>query len=69
MTPEDRERLEAAIASAARTVPIRLGPNSLAIAQRGDTIALSGGEAAEVGQVVLDTLEAMDVISIPKEQQ
>lgn len=30
-----------------RTVPIRLGPNALAILERGETVGLSGGEYRE----------------------
>jgi hypothetical protein len=38
--------LAARIEAALRTVPIRLGPNALAMLQRGDTVSLSGGEYA-----------------------
>ncbi|WP_282204509.1 hypothetical protein [Kitasatospora fiedleri] len=70
MTPADREHIAAAIASAARTVPLQFGPNAIALAWHGETVALSAIAAAEVGRVVLDTLEAMGVITItsPKDQ-
>ncbi|MFF2650567.1 hypothetical protein [Streptomyces sp. NPDC058045] len=43
---------------AARTVRLRLGPNAVAMAQRGELITLSGGEADEVADAVLAVLPA-----------
>lgn len=55
-TPDDglRQRIEAA----ARTVPLRLGPNALAMAQRGEPIILNYGEAAALADVVLPLVAA-----------
>jgi hypothetical protein len=36
--------LAARIETALRTIPITLGPNALAVLQRGETVQLSGGE-------------------------
>lgn len=44
------------IAAAARTVQIRLGPNSLAMAERGMPITLSGGEADALSYGVMRVL-------------
>lgn len=44
------------IARAARTVPIRLGPNALAMAQRGEAIILNYGEADDLAAAVLAEL-------------
>ena len=48
-----REELAAALHAAVRAIPIRLGPNSLDMAQRGTPIVLTGSEADQfVGGVL-----------------
>lgn len=46
------------IEAALRTVPIRLGPNALAMLQRGETVGLSGGEYADLARVAARALAA-----------
>lgn len=41
------------IARAVRTVPLHLGPNAIAMAQRGESIILNMSEAGEVARVAL----------------
>lgn len=45
------------ITEAARTVPIRLGPNAIANAQNGHTIRLSGNEADAMADAVMGLVE------------
>ena len=54
MTEPTREQ----IATAARTVRLRLGPNAIAAAQRGEQIMLSLGEADDIADAVLAVLPA-----------
>ncbi|MET8694758.1 hypothetical protein ABZV65_19695 [Streptomyces bauhiniae] len=54
--PPDRAALRDRVAAAARTVSLRLGPNALAMAERGEPIILSGGEADMVADAVLAVL-------------
>jgi hypothetical protein len=42
------ERIEKAL----RTVPVRLGPNALAMLERGETVGLSGGEYSAMALAV-----------------
>lgn len=51
--PLTDEQLAERIAAAAHTVQLRLGPNALAMAQRGEPIRLSGGECGAVADAVL----------------
>lgn len=49
------------IAATARRLPIRLGPNALALASRGEVVHLSGGEADRLAEDVLDAVsEVLD---------
>lgn len=48
--------LQDRIASAARTVRLRLGPNALATAQRGEAVYISGSEAEDIAREVLDVV-------------
>jgi hypothetical protein len=43
------DRIEAAL----RTVSVRLGPTALAMLRRGETVALSGGEYADLARVAV----------------
>jgi hypothetical protein len=52
-TPSQRPGLRDDIAKAARTVPLRLGPNAIAIAQRGEAITLNMGEADHIADAVM----------------
>ena len=54
--PADQTTLRERIAGAARTVRLRLGPNAIAAAQRGEPIILSGGEADDLADAVLPVL-------------
>ncbi|QBJ94463.1 hypothetical protein D0Z67_29275 (plasmid) [Streptomyces seoulensis] len=54
--PPDHAPLRDRVAAAARTVSLRLGPNALAMAERGEPIILSGGEADMVADAVLAVL-------------
>lgn len=54
LTPQDQ--LRDLITAAARTVKLRIGPNSLSLLQNGETLPLSGGEADDVARAVLDVL-------------
>lgn len=51
-TPARDERRDRIVA-AARTVRLRLGPNAIALAQRGEPIILSGTEADAVADAVI----------------
>lgn len=51
------DALRRAIRDAARSVPIRLGPNALDIAQRGGPIYLNGGETDQLVDAVMAVLE------------
>lgn len=53
------DQLRDRIAAAARTVQLRLGPNSLAIATGGGTVPLSGGEAYDVADAVLAVVQPL----------
>ncbi|MFE6745993.1 hypothetical protein ACFVGM_09090 [Kitasatospora purpeofusca] len=57
--PNQAVRL-ATVENAARTVPIRLGPNAIKIAQQGGSVLLSGTEAGELARVALMALDALD---------
>lgn len=57
-TTTDRDALRDRIAQAARTVPLRLGPNAIGMAERGEPIRLSGGEAWAVAEAILAVLPA-----------
>lgn len=50
--------LQEKIARAVRTVPLRLGPNAIAMAQRGESIILNMSEADEVAHVALATVRS-----------
>lgn len=50
--------LRGRIETAARTVPIRLGPNALAMAQRGEPVILNYGEAAALADALLPLFAA-----------
>lgn len=54
----DRAALRDRIAKVARTVPLRLGPNAVAMAQRGETIILNLNEADDLADAVLAVLPA-----------
>ncbi|HZP49657.1 hypothetical protein [Actinocrinis sp.] len=56
--PEPTDDLRRAIRDAARSVPIRLGPNALDIAQRGGPIHLNGGETDQLVDAVMAVLDA-----------
>jgi hypothetical protein len=55
--PDPAEALRRAIRDAARSVPIRLGPNALDIAQRGGPIYLNGGETDQLVDAVMAVLD------------
>lgn len=44
------------IEPALRTVAVRLGPNALAMLQRGETVGLSGGEYADLARAAADAV-------------
>lgn len=50
--PLTDEQLAERIAAASRNVKLRLGPNALGMAQRGEPIILSGNEADELADAV-----------------
>lgn len=52
-TVTDPEYLREQYAAAARTVPLRLGPNAVAMAQRGEAIILNMSEADNLADAVL----------------
>lgn len=54
----DPAALRDRIAKAARTVPLRLGPNAVAMAQRGEPIILNMNEADDLADAVLAVLPA-----------
>ncbi|MFB8310316.1 hypothetical protein ACFC5T_17340 [Streptomyces sp. NPDC055961] len=54
--PERVDELRARIAAAARAMPIRLGPNALAMASAQQPIRLSGGEADMVATAIVNAL-------------
>ncbi|MFD4572070.1 hypothetical protein ACFWNK_01935 [Streptomyces sp. NPDC058417] len=58
--PASRPALREEIAEAARTVRLRLGPNAVAMAQRGESLILSGGEADAIADAVLGVLAGHD---------
>ena len=51
-------RLRDAIAAAARTVQLRLGPNAVEMAQRGTPIPLNSGEADQLADAILPLVVA-----------
>jgi len=55
--PDPTADLRRAIRDAARSVPIRLGPNALDLAQRGGPIYLNGGETDELVDAVMAVLD------------
>jgi hypothetical protein len=57
-TAADRAALRDRIAEAARTVRLRLGPNAIAMAQRGEPIILNLNEADDLADAVLAVLPA-----------
>ncbi|MFJ4847579.1 hypothetical protein [Streptomyces sp. NPDC088733] len=50
------QQLADLIELALRTVPVRLGPNALAMLQRGETVGLSGGEYADLARAAADAI-------------
>lgn len=66
--PVDQTALRDRIAEAARTVQLRLGPNAIGMAERGEPIRLSGGEAWAVAEAVLPVLpEQTDPAAVLRE--
>ncbi len=55
-TPSQRPELRNQIAKTARTVPLHLGPNATAMAQRGEPIILNMSEADDLADAVLALL-------------
>ncbi|MCL8016889.1 hypothetical protein [Streptomyces sp. AS02] len=54
------------IAEAARTVPLRLGPNAVDLVRRGETIVLNLAEADEVAAAVLAVLPPADRAAVER---
>ncbi|MFJ6667451.1 hypothetical protein [Streptomyces sp. NPDC091383] len=64
----DRAALRDRIARAARTVPLRLGPNAAAMAQRGKPVILNMSEADRLADAVLSVLpEPVDAAAVRAE--
>lgn len=53
LTPEREQELRQQVAEQARTVRLRLGPNAVAMAQRGEPIILNLGEADALADAIL----------------
>lgn len=45
------------IETAARTIRLRLGPNAISMAQRGEPIGLSGGEASDLAAAAMAVVQ------------
>lgn len=56
---EESDPLRDRIAEAARSVHLRLGPNALSLAQRGEPLGLSGGEADDIATAVLAVIRPL----------
>jgi hypothetical protein len=58
MTADREQELLARIVQAARSIPVRLGPNAAALAERGEPVTLNFTEAEAIAAAVLPVLEA-----------